>query len=104
MTSDAMIESVAVWWRMAKTGMSPDGAFALAGCRGQARECDFVFLAVGGDFSKEWAQKIAEGVRNSLLVRGTELGLAQRRRFRGLPDGDRSMGSRRLKAPRSGIG
>lgn len=26
-----------------------------------ARECDFVFLAVGGDFSKEYAEKIAEG-------------------------------------------
>ncbi|CAM9123563.1 unnamed protein product [Phaeothamnion confervicola] len=26
-----------------------------------ARQCDFVFLAVDGDFAKEWAPKIAEG-------------------------------------------
>jgi hypothetical protein len=30
---------------------------------GRARELDVIFLAVGGDFSKDYAHKLAEGVR-----------------------------------------
>lgn len=29
----------------------------------KARELDVIFLAVGGDFSKDYAHKLAEGVR-----------------------------------------
>lgn len=30
----------------------------------KARELDVIFLAVGGDFSKDYAHKLAEGVRS----------------------------------------
>lgn len=33
----------------------------------KARECDFVFLAVGGDFAKEYAEKLTEGVRDATV-------------------------------------
>lgn len=33
-----------------------------------ARECDIVFLAVSGDFSLEWAEKIAEGEDGALVI------------------------------------
>lgn len=36
---------------------------SLAAAFRQARDCDFVFLAVGGDFAKEYAEKLTEGVR-----------------------------------------
>lgn len=34
----------------------------------QARDCDFVFLAVGGDFAKEYAEKLTEGVRRKTTL------------------------------------
>jgi len=33
-----------------------------------ARDCDVVFLAVSGDFSLEWAEKIAEGEGGALVI------------------------------------
>lgn len=34
----------------------------------QARDCDFVFLAVGGDFAKEYAEQLTEGVSRVVIL------------------------------------
>lgn len=46
----------------------------------QARDCDFVFLAVGGDFAKEYAEKLTEGVRRKSTLFTALYDITPRRR------------------------
>ena len=60
---------------------------------GKARDLDVIFLAVGGDFSKEYAHKLTEGVREPPAGSPT---LMIMREGRGGAEGHRERGTRRL--------